>query len=87
MRSKVTRGQYESAGEVARQSLRKMQQDELFEHLDWSDVRRRVKDVRKGIEADDVMDGPAFMCGKIGKRKSRVMTQKHPARTGHASIC
>jgi antitoxin ParD1/3/4 len=65
VRRKVVSGQYESASEVVRQSLRMMQEQERREKLFWSGVRKKVKGARRSIADGNVMDGPAVMAALI----------------------
>ncbi|GIW56757.1 MAG: CopG family transcriptional regulator [Nitrospiraceae bacterium] len=65
VRRKVASGQYESASEVVRQSLRMMQEQERRENLFWSGVRRKVKGARKSITNGNVVDGRAAMAALI----------------------
>ncbi|MBC7785779.1 MAG: type II toxin-antitoxin system ParD family antitoxin [Burkholderiales bacterium] len=76
VRQKVDSGQYESASEVIRQSLRTMQEQEQRERLYWSDLRKKVKAARTAIHEGDVVDGPAFMRSKIAELKSRASAKR-----------
>ncbi len=65
VRKKVTSGQYESASEVIRESLRTLQQHEREQKLFWSETRRKVREARDAVARGDVVDGPTFMRQKI----------------------
>ena len=71
IREKVDSGQFESASEVIRQSLRTMQEQEQRERLYWSDLRKKVKEARRAITKGDVVDDPEFMRRKIAALKSQ----------------
>lgn len=73
---KVESGQYESASEVIRQSLRTLQQEEEKQRLYWSELRKKVKTARRAIAAGDVVDGPAFMAAKIAQLRASARTPK-----------
>lgn len=67
---KVQSGQYESASEVIRQSLRTLQEQEEQQRLYWADLRKKVKAARSAIAAGDVLDGAGFMRAKIAALRS-----------------
>ncbi len=73
---KVHSGQYESASEVIRQSLRTLQQQEESQRLYWADLRRKVKSARNAIAHGDVVDGSAFMAAKITQLRPSARTSK-----------
>lgn len=70
VRRKVAGGQYESASEVVRQSLRMMQEQERRERVFWSGVREKVKGARRSIASGNVMDGPVAMAALIASLKA-----------------
>lgn len=65
VRKKVDSGQYESASEVIRESLRTLQQHEREQKLFWSETRKKVREAREAIARRDLVDGPSFMKRKI----------------------
>lgn len=71
VRSRVESGDYESASEFIRESLRAMQEDEKQKRLYWSDVRRKVAEGLKDIEEGRTVDGPNAMRKKIAALKRR----------------
>lgn len=58
---KVRSGQYESASEVIRQSLRALQQEEEYQRQYWALLRKKVKVARRAIAGGDAQDGSVFM--------------------------
>lgn len=73
---KVQSGQFESASEVIRQSLRTLQQEEELQRQYWASMRKKVKVARRAISAGDVLDGATFMKAKIAKLRASAKTAK-----------
>jgi antitoxin ParD1/3/4 len=61
VRSKVSKGGYESASEVIRESLRALQQRDQAEAGFWAGVREKVQDARRQISASRTLDGERAM--------------------------
>jgi len=73
---KVVSGQYESASEVIRQSLRTLQQEEEHQRQYWDLVRKKLKVARRAIASGKVVDGPKFMTAKIAALRASVKSPK-----------
>jgi antitoxin ParD1/3/4 len=61
VREKVDSGNYESASEVIRESLRLSQTIEQTQELFWVAAREKVAVARKQVAQGRVVDGPAEM--------------------------
>jgi len=73
---KVDSGQYESASEVIRQSLRTLQQEEEHQRQYWALMRKKLKSARRAIAAGKVVEGPKFMSAKIAALRASSKTAK-----------
>ncbi len=79
--SKIATGNYESASEVVRESLRLSQSLEQRESLYWTAVREKVSVARRQVKTGQVVDGEVAMktliseLGRVRptkKRKKRI---------------
>jgi antitoxin ParD1/3/4 len=61
VRSKVKSGQYESASEVSRDSLRALQERDQAATSFWSDVRTKVAEARREVAEGRTVDGETAM--------------------------
>jgi antitoxin ParD1/3/4 len=61
VRSKVKSGQYESASEVIRDSLRALQERDQAASSFWSDVRTKVAEARREVAEGRTVDGETAM--------------------------
>jgi antitoxin ParD1/3/4 len=61
VRQKVRSGQYESASEVIRDSLRALQQRDRGENQFWQHVNRKMAEAREDVAAGRVVDGDKAM--------------------------
>jgi antitoxin ParD1/3/4 len=59
--SKVRSGQYESASEVIRDSLRALQERETIAAAFWGDVRKKVAEARQQVSEGKTVDGERAM--------------------------
>lgn len=73
---KVESGQYESASEVIRESLRTLQQEEEHQRQYWAILRKKLKTARQAIAAGKVVDGPGFMTAKLAALRAAAKAPK-----------
>lgn len=70
--SRVKSGQYESASEVIRESLRALQERERF----WAGVRSKVAVARRQVAEGKVVDGDAAMNEILGELGEQPVTSR-----------
>jgi len=67
VRQKVRSGQYDSASEVIRDSLRALQQRDRGEKEFWQHVNRKVSEAREDVAAGRIVDGETAMADIISE--------------------
>jgi antitoxin ParD1/3/4 len=67
VRSKVKSGQYESASEVIRDSLRALQERDQAAASFWSEVRTKVAEARRDVAEGRMVDGETAMNEILGE--------------------
>jgi antitoxin ParD1/3/4 len=67
----VTSGQYGSASEVIRDSLRLLEEQKKRNEAYWADVRAKIAEARASIDRGEALDGPTAMAALRAKLEAQ----------------
>ena len=67
----VASGQYESASEVVRDSLRLLEDQRRLNEAYWADVREKVAQARQSVARGEDLDGPTAMAALRAKLEAQ----------------
>jgi antitoxin ParD1/3/4 len=80
VRSKVKSGQYESASEVIRESLRALQERERVAATFWENVQSRLAEARDDLANGRVVDGEEAMEQFVAETEPAPRRSRKPRR-------